>query len=330
MDTPNPGFIPHFEDAERQQCKASIMIEGLPGKGKTGLALGIAYILAGQDWSKVSAIDTENKSMPLYVGLESSFGGQFGKFKVAHLTPDVGFKPTNYLFLRDYAVNKLGAEIVIKDSISHAWTYKGGVLDLVNQAKNSNTRYAKDNYAAWGDPEVYREKNELLQLIRDPNVHVITTVRVKEKFEYDTSEEKTKLKSLGEQQIQQSELKYEPDLVLHMLEPGKAKQGNFPKHPVVRVVKSRYAIFDEDEEYEISPELVKQLKDYLQDGVNPNEILEAQRQDYIEVVKEHLRNNTSAQPIWKTLKADAGYDDTKLNDMPLGIIKACYMKLTSN
>lgn len=326
----DPGIIPQFEDAQRTACKASIMIEGLPGKGKSGAALGIAQILAGNEWEKVGVIDTENKSTPLFVGINNTFGNSFGQFKVAHLTPDMGFKPSNYLHLRDYAINKLNCSVVIKDSISHAWTYKGGVLDLVNQAKNSNTRYAKDSYAAWGDPEVYREKNELNQLIRDSRAHIITTVRVKEKFEYDTSGEKTQLKSLGEQQIQQSELKYEPDLVLHMIEPGKCKKDKPPRHPVARVIKSRYAIFDEGEEYDLTPELIQQLKDYLEEGIDPNEILEKQRLDYIEVAKEHLKNNSSAKPIWKAIKKDAGYEETKLENLPLEVIKSLYIKLTSN
>ena len=63
-----------FEEAQRVQCKASIMIEGLPGKGKTGLALLIGYYLSGQDWSKVFHIDTENKSANLFVDIPASDG----------------------------------------------------------------------------------------------------------------------------------------------------------------------------------------------------------------------------------------------------------------
>ena len=62
----NPMF--KLEDATRLQCKASIMIEGLSGKGKTGLALLIARGLAS-DWSKIVHTDTENKSARLFVGL---------------------------------------------------------------------------------------------------------------------------------------------------------------------------------------------------------------------------------------------------------------------
>jgi hypothetical protein len=60
--------------------------------------------------------------------------------------------------------------------------------------------------AARGDPEVMAEKNRLLEIMRDPRIHVITTVRVKEKFDYETdSAGKKTLVSLGEQQIQQAD-----------------------------------------------------------------------------------------------------------------------------
>lgn len=324
----NPGFIPQFEEAQRLQCNASIMIEGLPGKGKTGLALIIAKVLTGS-WENIAVIDAENKSANLFVDINSTLGEVFGKFKVAYLTSDIGYKPTNYLFLRKYAIEKLQAKAVVKDSISHAWMYQGGILDILNEAKKTNSRYAKDPYAAWADDEVSAEKNRLLDLIRHPECHVITTVRVKEKFEYTKEGDKTVLKSLGEQQIQQADLKYEPDLVLHMVCPGKVRNGQ-PIHPTAKVIKSRYAILDEGEEYTFSPELIKQLRDYLQDGADPNELVEKQRQDYIQAIKDHLDTHQQAVPIWKVLKKDAGYENTPLEDIPLEVVKTGFIKLTSN
>ena len=41
----NPNFT--FELLDRIACKASIMIEGLTGSGKSGAAIMIAYGLAG-------------------------------------------------------------------------------------------------------------------------------------------------------------------------------------------------------------------------------------------------------------------------------------------
>lgn len=316
-----------FEDAQRLKCKASIMIEGLPGKGKTGLALLIGYYLSGEDWSKVFHIDTENKSANLFVDIPSSNGGNFGHFKVGQLTSDIGFKPTNFIAFREAAI-QAGAEVVIKDSISHAWQYKGGVLDILNDAKANDTKYAKDSYAAWGAPEVVKEKNELLNLIRDHRTHVITTVRVKEKMEYVPGEDgKMKLQSLGEQQIQQADLKYEPDLVLQMQSPGSNK-GTTIKHPVALCTKSRYAIFEEGQEYEFTPELLKQLKQYLEEGVDPNKLLAEQKEEYIKAVTEYLKSKPAAKTVWTELKKQEGYPDTKLAELPLDVIKRLYIKIT--
>lgn len=322
----NNSPIFKFEDATRTKCKASVMIEGLTGRGKSGLALALANILAGGDWSKVFDIDTENKSANLFVGIPSSLGKPYGTFKVGQLTADIGFKPSHYLAFRE-AAKKCGAEVVVEDSISHAWQYKGGVLDMVNAAAAKSTTNKNDKYAAWRDPEVAQEKQELLALIRDDRVHVITTVRVKEKFEYEQADgEKKKLVSLGEQQIQQDDLKYEPDLVLHMLRAGKV-QGNKIIHPRAKVIKSRYAIFTEGEEYDFTPDLMIQLKVYLEEGVDPSELLEKQRQDYIGAVKSHLDSKPGAKPIWDVMKKDAGHGETKLLDLPLDVLKSLFIKL---
>lgn len=320
-------FVPQFEDAQRVQCKASIEFEGLSGTGKSGAAMLTAKILAGEDWKSVYALDTENRSLRLLVGTPCSDGSKYGSFKVSELTPDIGYAPSNYLAIREAAI-KAGAKVFVQDSISHAWQYKGGVLDKVSELKASgNTRYSKDAYAAWGNEEIVAEKNKLLEMIRDERVHVISTVRVKEKMEYTTGQDgKTKLESLGEQQIQQADLKYEPDLVLHMLRPGSNRNGKI-EHPKVRVVKTRYAFLEKDEEYEWTPELILQLKQYLEEGVDPETIFEQQRQEYIEGVKAIIAN-PSKKAIAQVLKEDLGYKDTKLAEMPLPAIKQMYISLT--
>ena len=57
-----------FRKATRQKLKASIMIEGLQGSGKSGLALILAKALT-EDWDKIYAIDTENRSLDLFQGI---------------------------------------------------------------------------------------------------------------------------------------------------------------------------------------------------------------------------------------------------------------------
>lgn len=311
-----------FETVTRQQCKASILIEGLSGRGKSGLALVLARALAS-DWDKVYAIDTENKSLKLYDGLPCSSGGKFEGFKVGDFTPEIGFKPTNYVAFREAAI-EAGAEVLIQDSITHAWSYSGGILDMVANLKKSNARYQKDSYAAWGDDTIVKEKQLLNEMFRDHRCHVISTVRVKEKMEYDKDANgKTVLVSLGEQEIMQNDVKYEPDLVLHMIEPGTKN-----KAPKAKVIKSRYAILEVDEVYEFTAELCAQLKAYLDEGTSPEVLLEQQRQEYIEGMKTFLDTHPNAVPLWKQLKKDKGYEDTKLADIPLDVIKDLFVTLT--
>lgn len=327
--------IANFTRLKREECKASIMIEGLTGKGKSGLALMLAYGLSGgfaeaktveKPWDKIFSIDTENRSLNLFIGIPASWGGCFGEFFGAQLTSEDGYAPSNYLYLREAAI-KAGAEVVVSDSITHMWTAKGGVLDVVNEAKNQNPRM--DNYRVWGLPEVTAEKQALIDVIRDHRCHIITTVRVKEKFDmqYNADKQKNEVVSIGEQQLQQEGLKYEPDLVLHMEAPG---SGNPMKHPRATVIKSRYAIFAEGETYEFTPQLCEQLRQYLAEGVSIEELLEQQRKDYVDAIKTVLDTNASAKTIWNVLKEDAGVKDTKLTEIPLPILKNLYSQIIAD
>lgn len=333
--------ISSFQKLNREACKASIMIEGLTGKGKSGLALMLAYGLEGgfinpdkispeantiNPWDKIFAIDSENRSLNLFIGIPASWGKPFGQFYGTQLTSEDGYAPSNYLYLRDEAV-KAGAGTVISDSVTHMWTAKGGVLDKVNDIKLKNPKM--DNYRVWGDPEVAAEKQNLIDVIRDHRCHVITTVRVKEKFEmqFNSEKQRNEVVSLGEQQLQQEGLKYEPDLVLHMIEAG---SGNPRKNPKAKVIKSRYAILTEGETYEFTPQLCEQLRQYLAEGVSIESLLEQQRKDYVEAIKNILDTNVSAKTIWNVLKEDAGVKDMKLTDIPLQTLKQLYSQLMAD
>lgn len=306
-----------FRKAARQKLKASIMIEGLQGSGKSGLALLFAKALT-DDWSKIYAIDTENKSLDLFQGIKANTGETFGEFNKVDLTAEDGYSPSNYLTLRDEAI-QAGAEVVIMDSISHMWNRKGGMLDMVSEAQNAGL----DNYRSWGTEQNRKEKEVLNDIVRCADAHIITTVRIKEKFglEFDEVKGKNKVVSLGEQQIQQDGLKYEPDLVLRMISPGNMDGTN----PVVEVTKSRYAIFRTGEEYEVDDKLLKQLKDYLAEGKDPEELLAAQKQDLIDRIKDYC-NTPTRKSVWKSLKDSSGFTG-KLEEMPLELMKELYYKL---
>lgn len=307
-----------FHKAARQKLKASIMIEGLQGSGKSGLALLIAKALT-DDWDKIYAIDTENRSLDLFQGIKMNTGDSFGEFNKVDLTIEDGYAPSNYLALRDEAV-KAGAEVIIMDSISHMWNRKGGLLDLVAEAQANGL----DNYRSWGTEKNRKEKELLNDIVRCKDAHIITTVRIKEKFgmEYDETKGKTTVVSLGEQQIQQDGLKYEPDLVLRMINPGNMDGTN----PTVYVIKSRYAILKTGEEYEITKELLTQLRAYLEEGIDPEVIFKEQRDQLIADIKEYC-NTPTRKSIWKALKESSGFTG-KLEEMPLSLMKELYKRLT--
>ena len=313
-------MVNKFRKVERQKVKASIMIEGLQGTGKSGLALAIAEVLS-KDWSKIYAIDTENQSLDLFDGIKLSTGEEVKDFNKVDLTVDDGFAPSNYMKLREAAIAD-GAEVVIMDSISHMWNRKGGLLDKVSEAQAQGL----DSYRSWGTDENRKEKELIFDLVRSPKAHIITTVRDKEKFgmEFDETRGKNKVVSLGEQQVQQEGLKYEPDLVLRMISAG-APDGTAP---VAEVLKSRYTILRVGEEYEFTAELLEQLRQYLAEGADPETILKAQKEEVIKAIKEYC-TTPARKSIWKSLKESAGFNG-KLEDMPLETMKQLYRQLIAD
>lgn len=318
------SVVKKFRASTRLKAKASIMIEGLTGKGKSGLALACAKALAS-DWDKVYAIDTENMSLDLFEGLNLHTGEKVKAFNKVDLTVEDGYAPSNYEALRNEAIAD-GAEVVIMDSYSHAWTRQGGVLDKVSKVKS--TSRGGNDYAAWGDDEVVKEKNLIFELVRSPKAHIITTVRSKEKFalEFNSEKNKNDVVSLGEQQMQQEGLKYEPDLVLRMVSAGNTKG----KAPIALVLKSRYPIFEEGLEYEFTDKLLEQLKVYLEEGADPEVLLDAQRKEYIEGIKKYCGDNKTRKSIYKNIKDASGYADAKLEDMPLEIVRQVFIQLTQD
>lgn len=316
------SVVKNFRKSTRVKVKASIMIEGLTGKGKSGLALAIAKSLT-EDWSKIYCIDTENMALDLFEGVALHTGDKVAGFNKVDLTSAEGYTPSNYGALRDAAIAD-GAEVVIMDSYSHAWARQSGVLDLVANVEQSIR--SANKFTAWNDPKIIKEKNLIFDLVRSPEAHIITTVRSKEKFalEFNETTNKNEVVSLGEQQVQQEGLKYEPDLVLRMVSPGNAK-GKAPK---ALVLKSRYAIFEEGIEYEFTAALLKQLKEYIAEGVDPSILLEQQRQDYIKAIKDFGKESQLNMSIWKNIKEAKGYKEDKIEDIPLEALRAMYLQVT--
>lgn len=301
-----------FRDATRTQAKACIAIEGLSGMGKSGLALAMGKIFADDDWKKVFAVDTENKSLDLFEGLQLHTGDKIVPFKKLDLLPHHGYAPTNYLICKENAI-KAGGLVLINDSITHMWQMAGGVLQQVSEIE----RKTGNKYTAWGTPTVIEEKNAIYDVVRDSRIHIISTIRIKEKHEMVQEDGKMKVKSLGEQQIFMPDFKYEPDLVLRMVSPG-APNGT---PPVAEVIKSRYAILTAGEVYSFTEDLIRQLKSYLEEGADPAELMEKQRLELIQTTKDILDSNPSKATMFPILKEQLGVKDKPLNELSLEMVR---------
>jgi len=298
--------------ATRTQVRAAIGIDGLSGSGKSGLALFIAKYLANKAWEKVYATDAENNSLSLYVGENLHDKEKVGEFWHAKLDKATGYSPFNYEYYADEAYEK-GCLARVQDSYTHMWQREGGVLDMVNKIQAQGDKRYNDSYRAWGHPDTVDAKNLIFDLIRDNRMHVISTIRIKDKTVMEQGENgRTVIKKMGDKQMQSEGLIYEFDLMLRTIRAGD-KDGTPPR---VYVEKSRYSIFKVGEEYDITPEVMDTLKSYLEEGIDIDELNEKTRIEMAESLRERAIADSDLKVLLKKK-----YPDTKLAEMDLETLR---------
>lgn len=189
---PNP-----FKPATKAQSRLRLALVGPSGSGKTYSALAIAA-----PFGKVAVIDTER-------GSASKYADQF-HFDVMELSD---YDPQQFINgIR--AAAQAGYDVVIIDSLSHAWMGQGGVLEMVDRAAKRST--SSNSFAAWRD--VTPKHNELVTAIVSAPVHVIVTMRSKTEYvlEKDERTGKTAPRKVGTAPVQRDGLEYEFDVVADM------------------------------------------------------------------------------------------------------------------
>lgn len=182
-----------FRKAVKSRAKARVGIIGPSGSGKTYTALKIASGLGG----KIAVIDTE-------FGSASKYAQEFD-FDVCELT---NYDPRNYIDAIKVA-GDAGYDVIIIDSLSHAWASEGGVLDMVEKLK---AKYKGNKWAAWN--EVTPIQNQLTNAMLRSPAHIIATLRSKMDY-VQTKDEKgsTVIRKVGMAPIQREGLEYEFDVI---------------------------------------------------------------------------------------------------------------------
>lgn len=185
-----------FIKATKHESRLRLALIGPAGTGKTYSALAIATALV--PGGKVAVIDTER-------GSASKYADQFA-FDVAELDRH---SPTDYV-AAIRAAEEAGYDVVVVDSLSHAWSGKGGALELVDQAaKRART---PNTFGAWR--EVTPLHNEMVDAIVGSKAHIIVTMRAKTEWVQEQDERgKTRIRKVGLAPVQRDGLEYEFDVV---------------------------------------------------------------------------------------------------------------------
>lgn len=190
------GFT--IKKATKQSARLRMALIGLSGGGKTWKSLFIARELAGPQ-GRVIVIDTER-------GSASKYADQFS-FDVLELDT---FEPRTYGdAIR--ACEGEGADVIVIDSLSHAWIGKGGALDQVDKVAK---RQGGNSFGAWRD--VTPQHNELVDTILRARAHVLVTMRAKMEHSQERDEKtgRTVVRKVGLAAVQRDGMEYEFDVVL--------------------------------------------------------------------------------------------------------------------
>lgn len=184
-----------FRKATKTQARLRLALIGPSGSGKTYTALRIAKGLGG----RVAVIDTERGSASKYADLFAFDVLELDTFSPVAFVEAIG------------AAEAEGYDVIVVDSLSHAWMGKGGALEQVDEAAKRSK--SGNNFMAWR--EVTPLHNRLVDSVVRSKAHIIATMRAKTEYvlEKDERTGKTTPRKIGLAPVQRDGLEYEFDVV---------------------------------------------------------------------------------------------------------------------
>jgi AAA domain len=187
-----------FKKATKALAKLRLALIGPSGSGKTYTSLAVARHLVPS--GRVALVDTER-------GSASKYANVF-EFDTVELTET--FHPRRYVeCIRAAAAARY--DVLILDSLSHAWIGTGGALELHDAAVDKQK--TKNTFTAWR--EVTPHHLALVEAILQAPLHVIATIRAKTEYAQEKDERtgKTQVRKVGLAPVQRDGLEYEFDVV---------------------------------------------------------------------------------------------------------------------
>lgn len=226
-----------FKPATRKKSRLRMALDGVSGSGKTFTALRFAFAL-GQ---RVAVINTESGAVEKYLGLAPD--GTPWQFDVGYLQD---FSPTSYTAAILQA-GKEGYDVVIVDSLSHAWAGAGGALELKDK-KGGNS------FTAWKD--ITPMHNRMIEAILHSPCHTIVTMRSKTGYVLETDQRGQSVpRKIGMEPVQRNGMEYEFDIY-----------GSIDCDHVLKISKSRCPEVADAVVVKPSAEFMRPVIDWLNDG----------------------------------------------------------------
>lgn len=231
------GQTMQIRKAERKKAKLRLGISGASGSGKTWSALEIATGMGG----KIGMIDTESGRGELY-------GNDF-QYDIIRL--EAPYSPDRYIeAIKTF--EKSGYDIVIIDSLSHAWTGEGGVLSIVEK----NGGQFQNGWKV-GTPK----QNALVDALINSKMHILITLRVKSEYVVEKNEKgKNEPRKIGLSPVQRDGLEYEFTVFMDI---------DNQQH-IAHITKDNTKLFDQ-QYIKPSKEMGIKLMEWLNNGVDMRE-----------------------------------------------------------
>ena len=223
-----------FHKAEKKQVKLKIALTAPSGGGKTYGALLLAKGLG----NKVAVIDTEKGSASLY-------SDKFD-FDVLELSPP--FTTEKYQEAIK-AAESGNYDVIICDSITHAWAGEGGLLA---QKEQIDARGKGSSYTNWA--MITKKHEKFIGSLLHSDIHLIATMRSKQDYVLQERNGKQVPTKVGLAPVQRDGIEYEFTCVLDIAMNNEAQAS-----------KDRTGLF-KDKIFKITEETGTMLKNWMLDG----------------------------------------------------------------
>lgn len=264
-----------FKPAARAQARARIALGGPSGSGKTYTALLIAQAFG----SRIALIDTEHGSASKYAGEP-----EMPAFDVVELD---SFSPAHYI-AAIAAAEQAGYDVLIIDSLSHAWVGREGILEQVDLAR-ARSKSGNAFTEGWRYASPLHQK--LIDTMLQAKLDLIVTMRSKTKYVLEDYQGRQVPKQVGMELVQREGIEYEWDIV-----------GEMDKENTLVITKSR----------------CKKLtgKSFAQPGVELGEAIKAWVRSGVPIVEPARPKGHTLQELFALVKG-AGFGEAELRQQQL-------------